>query len=296
VIRVMERSLLEAEKSGAKSLVIDGEQMLEKGRREGEILHILKEAVRNGKFEVFYQPIYSVEKKCYTCAEALIRLKDDRMGYISPEEFVPIAERHGLILEMGEFVFRDVCRFFAQERLWEKGIEYIDVNLSVVQCMQDDLHERFLAIMDEYRLPYHCINLEITETAAVLSTESLRNNMNCFMEKGVNFSLDDYGTGFSNTASIIEYPFHTIKLDKSMLWSSEESNKAMCALEHMIAMIKAMQMELICEGVETFAQATMLERMGCDYFQGYYFSKPVDGATFLDVLARDRAQNLLRED
>jgi EAL domain-containing protein (putative c-di-GMP-specific phosphodiesterase class I) len=295
VIRVLESSLQEAEESGAEMTVINSEQVLEKDRREGEILHILKEAVHGGRFEVYYQPIYSVKKKCYSCAEALIRLKDDRLGYISPEEFVPIAERHGLIIEMGAFVFRDVCRFFSEERLWERGIEYVDVNLSVVQCMQENLHEQLIAVMDEYQLPYHCINLEITETAAVLSTERLRHNMNCLMEKGVHFSLDDYGTGFSNTASIIEYPFHTIKLDKSMLWSSADSEKALCALEHMIAMIKSMHMDIVCEGVETQAQAAMLESMGCDYFQGYYFSKPVNGEAFLDVLTRNRVYNLLEE-
>lgn len=285
VIRMLECSLQEAEESGTDVVMIDGERVLEKGRREGTVLHIIKEALRNGRFEVFYQPIYNVKKKCYSSAEALIRLKDESVGYISPEEFIPIAEQHGLIIEIGAYVFREVCRFITEERLWERGIEYIDVNLSVVQCMQENLHEQLIAIMDEYHLPYHCINLEITETAAVLSTEALRNNMTCLMEKGVNFSLDDYGTGFSNTASIVEYPFHTIKLDKSMLWSSTDSEKAMCALEYMIAMIKSMHMELICEGVETIEQANMLERMGCDYFQGYYYSKPVGGEAFLDLLA-----------
>ena len=295
IIRMLECSLQEAEESGAEMIVISGEQMLEKGRRESEILHILREALRYQRFEVYYQPIYSVQKKRYCSAEALIRLQDETMGYISPEEFVPIAERHGLIVEMGTFVFREVCSFIAKKRLWERGIEYIDVNLSVVQCMQEDLHERLIAIMDEFHLPYHCINLEITETAAVLSSENLRGNMTKLMEKGVNFSLDDYGTGFSNTASIIEYPFHTIKLDKSMLWSATDSEKAMCALEHVIAMVKSMHMELICEGVETQLQATMLEHMGCDYFQGYYFSKPVNAEGFLDLLAKDRAYSLLEE-
>lgn len=285
VIRMLECSLQEAEESGKDVLMIDGERVLEKGRREGALLHIIRDALRNNRFEVFYQPIYNVKKKCYSSAEALIRLKDESMGYISPEEFIPIAEQHGLIIEIGAYVFREVCRFITEERMWERGIEYIDVNLSVVQCMQENLHEQLIKIMDEFHLPYHCINLEITETAAVLSSETLRNNMNRLMEKGVNFSLDDYGTGFSNTASIVEYPFHTIKLDKSMLWSSTDSEKAMCALEYMIAMIKSMHMELICEGVETLAQATMLERMGCDYFQGYYYSKPVCAGDFLDLLA-----------
>ncbi len=285
VLRVMEQSLKEADKSGSEMAVADGARLLEKGRRESEILHILKEALRLNRFEVYYQPIYNVPRRMYSSAEALIRLNDDQMGYISPEEFVPIAERHGLIIEMGEFVFREVCRFIAEERLWEKGIEYIDVNLSTVQCMHERLHEELIAIMDEYGLPYHCINLEITETAAVLSSEALRNNMARLMEKGVNFSLDDYGTGFANTATIVDYPFHTIKLDKSMLWSAADSEKAMWALEYMIAMIKAMHMEIICEGVETLEQAQMLERMGCDFFQGYYYSRPVPAADFLRALS-----------
>lgn len=272
-----------------------GDQLLEKGRREGEIVHILREALRFGRFEVYYQPIYSVQKKRYCSAEALIRLQDDQLGYISPEEFVPIAEQHGMIIEMGAFVFREVCRFITENRLWERGIEYIDVNLSVVQCMQENLHEQLIAIMDEFHLPYHCINLEITETAAVISSDSLHNNMTRLMEKGVHFSLDDYGTGFSNTASIVKYPFHTIKLDKSMLWSSMDSEKAMCALEHMIMMIKSMQMELVCEGVETQSQATMLEHMGCDYFQGYFFSKPVNAEAFKDLLTSDRT-NMISEE
>ncbi len=296
IVRIMECSLQEAEETGLELMTISGEKLLEKGRREGEILHILREALRFGRFEVYYQPIYNVQKKCYCSAEALIRLKDDRMGYISPEEFVPIAERHGLIIEMGNYVFREVCRFMTEKHLWESGIEYIDVNLSVVQCMQEDLYQQLISIMDEFQLPYHCINLEITETAAVLSSERLRNNMTKLMDKGVNFSLDDYGTGFSNTASIVDYPFHTIKLDKSMLWSSTASEKALCALEYMIAMIKSMHMEIVCEGVETEEQATMLEDMGCDYFQGYFFSKPVQGEEFLDLLERERVYQLLEED
>lgn len=295
LIHMMEISLQEAEESGAELFVISSDKVLEKGRREGELIHIMKDALRNHEFEVYYQPIYSVKSKRYTAAEALIRLKNDTLGYISPEEFIPLAEQHGLIIDIGEFVFREVCRFMSEHDMWERGIEYIDVNLSVVQCMQENLHEQLIGIMDEYRLPHSSINLEITETAAVMSAETLRNNMSHLMERGVNFSLDDYGTGFSNTASIIEYPFHTIKLDKSMLWSATDSEKAMCALEHMIGMIKSMQMEVVCEGVETSDQATALEHMGCDYFQGYYYSKPVSSDDFVSVLERDQVYSLLEE-
>ena len=284
LLAILQVGTEEAKQNTNVPVVYADDDFLDKGRREARIVQMMKSALHENKFEVYYQPIYSVEKKRYVSAEALIRLKYDK-EFISPEEFIPIAERNGLIIEIGEFVFRDVCGFIAGNKLLDKGIEYIDVNLSVVQCMQSTLYERLLAIMDEYKLPYSCINLEITETAAVMSAEMLIQNMDRLREHGVNFSLDDYGTGFANTAAVIQYPFHTVKLDKSMVWSAMDDQKAMAALKHSIAMLKEMGMQLIAEGVEELRQAQLLEEMGCDFFQGYYYSKPVCGAEFLSKLA-----------
>ena len=268
-------SLDKAATLGDDTVIYADESILEEGRREHKIIQVMRQALRNKTFEVYYQPIYSVEKGHYTSAEALIRLRDEELGFISPDEFIPLAEKNGMILEIGEFVFRDVCSFVSKKRLWEKGIEYIDVNLSVVQCMQEKLHERLIEIMDEYRLEYSYINLEITETAAIMSSETLKSNMDKLMDKGIKFSLDDYGTGFSNTSNLVEYNFHTIKLDKSMVWAAMEDEKAMCALEYTIGMVKAMNMELVAEGVENKEQAEKLENMGCDFFQGYLYSRPI---------------------
>ena len=272
---MIEYSLDKAATLGDDTVIYADESILEEGRREHKIIQVMRQALRNKTFEVYYQPIYSVEKGHYTSAEALIRLRDEELGFISPDEFIPLAEKNGMILEIGEFVFRDVCSFVSKKRLWEKGIEYIDVNLSVVQCMQEKLHERLIEIMDEYRLEYSYINLEITETAAIMSSETLKSNMDKLMDKGIKFSLDDYGTGFSNTSNLVEYNFHTIKLDKSMVWAAMEDEKAMCALEYTIGMVKAMNMELVAEGVENKEQAEKLENMGCDFFQGYLYSRPI---------------------
>ena len=281
---LIQYSLQKAKLLGEKSVVKADETVLEEGRRENKIIQIMKNALRDKTFEVYYQPIYSVEKKQYTSAEALIRLKDEELGFISPEEFIPLAERNGMILEIGEFVFREVCKFISSEKLWEKGIEYIDVNLSVVQCMQEKLHEKLLSIMDEYNIKYSNINLEITETAAVLSSDALQNNMQKLREQGIKFSLDDYGTGFSNMTNLINYAFHTIKLDKSLLWAAMEDEKAKYALEYTIGMVKAMNMELVAEGVETKEQSQELEKLGCDFFQGYYYSKPICKEEFCEKI------------
>ncbi len=285
VVDMIGYSLAQAKTAGDEVVIYPGEDILKDGRREQEIIQIMKQALREKKFEVYYQPIYSVKEKRYVSAEALVRLQHWKMGFISPEEFIPLAEKNGLILEIGEFVFREVCRFMTEKKIWEYGIEYIDVNLSAVQCMQEKIHENLIQIMDEYQLEYHYINLEITETAAVMSSETLWSNMEHLMKHGVHFSLDDYGTGFSNTAHIIKYPFHTIKLDKSMVWSAMDNPKAMCALKHTIFMIKDMNMELIAEGVENSLQAEKLAEMGCDFFQGYYYSKPVCGREFIENIS-----------
>ncbi len=266
--------------------IIDGnKQMLEKTRREYDLSQILKQSLTENQFEVFYQPIYSVKKKSFTTAEALIRLNNDKLGYVSPEEFIPIAERNGLILLIGEFVFRSVCKFIINNKLWEKGIEYIHVNLSAIQCMQEKLHEQLLSIMDYYGLDYKYIELEVTETAAIASSDTLLKNMHSLMEKNMNFALDDYGMGYSNTSSIIQYPFHTIKLDKSIVWAAMQNENAKKLLHHTIAMFRDMGIELVAEGVETAEMARMLMKMDCDYLQGFLYSKPITADAFLELLS-----------
>lgn len=274
-------SLNKAAENNSELVVYEHMESLSEARREHQLMQVMKKALKKSSFVVYYQPIFSVKEQRYTSAEALIRLIDPELGFISPDEFIPLAERCGLILEIGEFVFRQVCQFIKDTRIWEKGINFIDVNLSAVQCMQEHLYKQLVAIMDEYELDYSYINLEITETAALYSGGAFQNNMTKLMECGVKFSLDDYGTGYSNLENLIKYPFYTIKLDKSMVWGAMESDKAMCALKHTISMINEMQNLIIAEGVETEEQAQMLAEMGCHYFQGYYYSKPVNTKDFL---------------
>ncbi|MGN0167319.1 MAG: EAL domain-containing protein [Acetatifactor sp.] len=270
------------ESSDGEVLHISG-KILQGKRRESRILQIMQQALARGTFQVYYQPIFSVEKQKYNSAEALIRLYDEEMGFISPEEFIPMAEKNGMILKIGEFVFRTVCGMMARERIWEKGIDYIEVNLSVVQCMQEDICEMLYCIMDEYEIPYSCINFEITETT--LSNDILWNIMERMTVGGTTFSLDDYGTGYSNLTNVLKYPFHIIKLDKSMVWYAMENEYAMRALRHTVSMIQDLDMHIVAEGVETEGQLDVLRHMGCEYLQGYYFSKPVPEAAFLLKLA-----------
>ena len=152
--------------------------------------------------------------------------------------------------------------------------------------MQEKLHEQLLSIMDFYGLDYKYIELEVTETAAIASSDTLRKNMMLLMEKNMNFALDDYGMGYSNTSSILQYPFHTIKLDKSIVWAAMENEKAQKLLHHTIAMFCDMGIKLVAEGVETSEMALMLIKMKCDYLQGFLYSKPVNARNFLELLSQ----------
>ncbi len=258
-------------------------EILTRKRRESKVLQVMRKALARGTFEVYYQPIYSSSLERFHSAEALIRLRDEELGFISPEEFIPMAEKNGMILKIGEFVFRTVCEMMSREKIWEKGIEYIEVNLSVVQCMQEDICEMLYGIMDEYEVPYSAINLEVTETT--IAREFLWNTMERMRVGGVTFSLDDYGTGYSNLTNILKYPFHIVKLDKSMVWYAMENDSAMRALRHTVAMIQDLSMHIVAEGVETVEQKRILQEMGCEYLQGYFFSKPVPEKEFLARLA-----------
>lgn len=255
-----------------------------KNDREKDIIRAVKKAMGNNSFRVFYQPIYSTEKKKVIAAEALIRLFDDQMGFISPEEFIPLAEKEGLILKIGKFVFTEVCKFIKKENLLEKGIEYIEVNLSAVQCTHYKLAEEFIEIMNQYGISPDQINFEITESSVLVNNMTVSANIGNFINHGVELSLDDYGTGYSNITYLSSMPFAIIKVDKSILWAADKNEKANITLENIFDMARDLKMKVVVEGVETEEHVKKLLKVKCDYFQGYYFSKPVKGSEFLDFI------------
>lgn len=276
--------------NGSESEEISAKEVLSTYQQRILIENKIQEALVRHRFQVWYQPIWNREKGCVRSAEALIRLYDDELGYISPMEFIPIAEQNGTIIEIGAFVLEEVCRFYQEQKLNEKGIDYIEVNLSAVQCMNSGLVEAFEKILEKYGLDAKHINLEITESATADNQGMLMGTVHALAKKDFSFSLDDYGTGYSNISYMYEMPFSIIKLDKSILWKAMNPNtgkrdkNAMVFLENTLRMLQEMHYKTLAEGVETKEQKILLEKLGCDFFQGYYFSKPVPGNVFLDYI------------
>lgn len=253
-------------------------------RRTITLEHVLKNALSENKFEVYFQPIYSTAKKRLIGAEALIRLRDDEGNFISPEEFIPIAEKTGVILRAGEFVFDTVCRMLARVNLERYGIEKLDINLSVTQCMQEILAEQIISIQEIYQVPSRVLDFEITETAAAYTPEILMKNMQALADHGIELSLDDYGSGYSNMNYMLNLPFRLIKLDKEIVWKAFSNNKASIALASTIQMIKALGMGVLAEGIETSEQADWLMRLGVDYFQGFFYGRPMPADDYLELM------------
>ncbi len=245
---------------------------------------IIERAIENDSFQVYYQPIYSLTRGKFISAEALIRLIDPQHGYISPEALITAAERSGAIHKIGEIVFDKVCQFIASEEFNDLGLDYIEVNLSVAQIMDSDLPDIITSTMEKYNIAPDKINLEITETAASYTQRVMMENLNKLVNAGFSFSLDDYGTGYSNMQRVIQMPLKLIKLDKSFV--DENNNPKMWIfLENTVKMLKDMNMEIVIEGVETQEMLNAFTDLKCDFVQGYIFSKPIPKKDFVTFIA-----------
>ncbi len=263
-------------KRGSKGGISFGENSAKaRIKRNNTIEYLLKEAIKFDRFEVYYQPIYSVREQRYIAAEALVRLRDEELGFISPAEFIPIAEKNGTILKIGQIVFEKVCSFIQEYQIEKLGLKYIEVNLSVVQCMQRRLAPELIAIMKQHQVDPKLINFELTETSVAESKGMLETTMNELISYGCRFSLDDFGTGYSNISYVTQLPFNIVKIDRGFVWASQTSTKVNTAIAHLISMFRKMDMAIVAEGVESKEQLDMLVEMDCDYIQGYYYSKPI---------------------
>ena len=260
-------------------------KILEKRRREHKIVQILEDAMNDKAFDIVYQPIYNIDKGGYSSAEALLRLRSEELGDITPDEFIPLAEKNGLALQIGNFVFKEVCKFVSTNRLWEKGIENIHVNLSVIQCMQEKLYEILFDIMDHYELDYKYVDLDVSETTAIIANEVLLRNMNVLLDHGMSFSLDNYGTGLSNTNTLVKYPFKYVKLDKTLVRAAVNDEKARIILHKTVSMVKDLDMKVVAEGVENMGEYDMVVYLGCNYIQGFMFSNPLSPEDYLKFLS-----------
>lgn len=266
-------------------VAVVNEEFVDRISEEKRITDLITSALGNDRVEVFYQPIYSIKEKMFTAAEALVRIRDEDGNVIPPGVFINVAESSGLILKLGEEVFRKVCKYISGNNLRKMGLHYIEVNLSVIQCGYENLADDYINIMQQNNVSPDMINLEITESASLDTKNVLLNNMEKLIDFGVNFSLDDFGTGQSNLNYMIDMPVELVKFDREMTNAYFANSKAKYIMDAAMGMIHGMGMEIVIEGVETEEQLGVMEDLNVNYIQGYVFSKPLPVMEFTRFIA-----------
>ena len=255
-----------------------------------ELLRDLRKAVGAKEFELFYQPKIDSKSGKVTAVEALLRWKHPTRGTLLPNTFIPIAERFGLIGQIGNWVIEDACR---QSRQWrDKGLRMrVAINLSAHQMRQDDIVERITGALETHRIHPSLLTCEITESAAMEDTKTTQTTFRRLGELGTHLSIDDFGTGYSSLAYLRKLPAEELKIDRSFIMDLEHSADARAVVDAVIKLAHALGLKVVAEGVENQRQQKVLEAMHCDELQGFLFARPMSGRALLLWAMNDRDES-----
>ncbi|MCQ2742512.1 MAG: EAL domain-containing protein [Bacilli bacterium] len=249
-----------------------------------EVNNLIKDAIKGKKFEVFYQPIYSIKEERYTTCEALIRLHTDKYGYIPPDAFIPFAESSGQITEITQIVVEKVADFVSSYDFKRLGMQSVEINLSIADCLDESLIEKLKKLTDAKNIHPSTLNFEVTETYATDQRDEVNAFLNKLSSLGFQLSLDDFGTGYSNFERLADLPFNLLKMDRTMVQKCGDE-KIKKIIPSVVTVGKVLGQKIVIEGIEDEEHLRIFEKYGVDYVQGYYFSKPLPMADFINVVA-----------
>ena len=237
----------------------------------------LRRAMDNNEFCLYLQPIISIKRNRIIGFESLLRWNNPERGLVSPEEFIPIAEETGLINEIGFWVLQESCRQIKQwnDKYPEHKSLYISVNLSPVQFLQKGLIEKIDSYLKSISFDTINLRLEITESILMENPDAAAQILRDLKSRNIRLYLDDFGTGYSSLSYVHNFPFDTIKIDRSFISKLTTGDEHVGMVKTIIAVARNFNMDILAEGVETKEQLLILEELGCYTIQGYYFSKPV---------------------
>jgi len=247
----------------------------------------MQKAIDDEAFEVYYQPIISPACAKVHSLEALLRWKSDKYGYVSPAEFIPIAEDAGLICAIGEWVMNSVCQ---QINTWQRDHNLklkVAVNLSANQFEQESLPSQISEILAQHAVPAELFAVEVTEGVAMKNIESSIKTLQELKSSGISISIDDFGTGYSSLAYLKQFPINTLKIDRSFVVDITHSSDDQAIAQAIIALGQKLQLNVLAEGVETKEQLEFLMNNGCELIQGHYFCKAMPASEIPAYLQND---------
>ncbi|HSH72279.1 MAG TPA: EAL domain-containing protein [Methylophilaceae bacterium] len=290
LLRNADQAMYTAKNLGRNRYSYFTQSMQDAAQARIRIARDLRTAITEQQFLVHYQPIIELATGCINKAEALIRWQHPTHGLISPIDFIPVAEETGLIIDIGDWVFHQAATQVANWRKLHHANFQISVNKSPVQFNSlKQNHAKWLEELKSLGLPGDSISVEITEGLLLDASNSVTDKLLEFRDAGIHISLDDFGTGYSSLSYLKKFDIDYIKIDKSFVSNMLPGSDDLALCEAIIVMAHKLGMKVIAEGVETAEQRSLLELAGCDYGQGYLFSRPIPAAAFDEFLAANRA-------
>jgi|GEM_PF-737281 len=288
VVRNADVAMYEAKRAGRGCSVVFNEAMHTRLARHVMIETSLRRAIGTAELHLEYQPIVELATGRVVSAEALVRWSHPTLGRIPPSEFIPIAEESGLIVALGQWVQSEACQALVRWQAQEprRAPPTISVNVSRAElALGGQLLKQLREMLDRVGLPAHCLQLEVTEREAMRNPEASLRLMHELQRLGVKLAMDDFGTGTSSLGFLRNYPFNTIKIDRSFVQDLTGRPDVLAVIHATINLVENLGMASLAEGVEDASQVAILQSLGCRFAQGYFFSPPVTEERFLDAVA-----------
>ncbi|MGB5447165.1 MAG: EAL domain-containing protein [Psychromonas sp.] len=291
LIQYADNAMHRAKELGGNNYQYFSQELSDRQQSKMKLATMLNKAIEKQEFRLHYQPLIDMSDGRMVGVEALIRWEREKGHFISPADFLPVAEDTGLILPIGELVIREACR-----QLYEwtnKGILLpIAINLSARQMWHGDIAGQILNIINEMKVPKHLLEVEVTESAMIVDPDRMEKTLQHFQDNGIKISLDDFGTGYSSLNRLKHLPFSKLKIDKSFVDGVPFDEDDLAIVTATVQMASSLKMSSLAEGIETIDQYRFLRNLGCHYGQGYYFSKPVPATEIEQLVKQDHRWEL----
>ncbi|HBG7717620.1 TPA: bifunctional diguanylate cyclase/phosphodiesterase, partial [Clostridioides difficile] len=268
---------------GISSTVWYNENLLKQLQIENSIYNYMYKAIENEEFHMYLQPKFQISSLNVVSAEALVRWFSPELGFLSPDEFIPLFEKSGFIIELDFYMLKKACSFVRKTFMKKNQYTYpIAVNFSRVTIYQNSFYQRFLDTVKEYEIPFKYIEIEVTESAFNEISQPVISILEELKKLGFLISMDDFGSGYSSLSLLCSLSINGLKLDKSLLKETFNREKVYSIIQCIIEMSHRIGMSVVCEGIETKKDLEFLNTVKCDVGQGFYFSKPIEEKEFFN--------------
>lgn len=289
LLKNADTAMYEAKKEGRSSTHYFNEVINQSMKKRVALENYLRLAVGNSELIPYFQPIIKIDNDVESVcgAEALLRWFHPSLGNISPAEFIPLAEETGQTLDIGEWLIEEICRIYGE---WLKkgsvNLDYVSINLSVLQLQQKDFHKTILESLKRHEVPPSAVVLEITENVLVGNFDRVNSNISALRSEGIRFAIDDFGTGYSSLTYLKKLSLDIIKIDRTFIREIHDDRGDKTLVQAILNIARDFGFNVIAEGVEEEMQIGIMKELGCRFIQGYYFSRPLPADRFLEFYER----------